>query len=167
MARAPRRGDGRGAHRRRARDIPSAHRPRARAAATCRPVRGRDRAPRRKESRYGDARLLPCRLMRPHRRIGAGRARCLALCRARSASGEDRPRLRTGLLRTQSDPEAADCEPNRRRVGADQRHYLGGPPGVVPQIARPDLCCGDRRRACLLVCGRSLRKSGRRDPERS
>ena len=118
-------------------------------------------------ARYGDARLLPCGPMRAHRRIGAGRARCLALCRARSASGEDHPRLRRGFLRTQSDPEAADREPNCGCVGADQRHYLGGPPGVVPQIARPDLCCGDRRRACLLVCGRSLRKSGRRDPERS
>jgi hypothetical protein len=40
---------------------------------------------------------------------------------------------------------------NRRRVGAHERHFLGGPPGVVPQIAWPDLRCGDRRRACLLV----------------
>src|SRR6516165_9316780 len=45
----------------------------------------------------------------------------LTLCRARSAGGEDHPRLRRGLLRTQSDPQAADCEPNRRRVGAGQR----------------------------------------------
>ena len=39
----------------------------------------------------------------------------------------------------------ADCGPNRRRVGADQRHYLGGPTGVIPQVARSDLYCGDRR----------------------
>jgi hypothetical protein len=120
-----------------------------------------------KSRAISDARLLPCRPMRAHRRIGAGRARCLALCRTRSAGGEDYPRLRRGLLRTQSDPEAADREPKCGCVGADQRHHLGGPPGVFPQTARPDLCCGDRRRACLLVCGRSLRKSGRRDPERS
>src|SRR6516165_2079477 len=135
--------------------------------ATFRALTGRDRAPRREESRYGDARLLPCRPMRPHRRIGAGRTRCLALCRALSASGEDHPRLRRGFLRTQSDPEAADREPNCGCVGVDQRHYLGGPAGVVPQIVRPDLCCGNRRRACLLVCGRSLRQPGCRDPERS
>src|SRR5215831_6994424 len=50
--------------------------------ATFRALTGRDREPRRKESRHGDARLLPCRPMRAHRRIGAGRARRLALCRA-------------------------------------------------------------------------------------
>ena len=54
------------------------------------------------------------------------------------------PRLLGSLLRTQSDPEAADREPHCGCVGADQRHYLGGPPGVVPQIAWPDLCCGNR-----------------------
>jgi hypothetical protein len=122
---------------------------------------GRDHEPLQRVDQFaavscGDTRHLHCRPMRAHRRIGAWRARCPALCRARSAGGEDHPRLRRGLLRTQSDPEAAGREPNCGCVGADQRHYLGGPPGVVPQAAWPDLCCRHRRRAArhfiIFVC---------------
>ena len=89
--------------------------------------------------------------VRPLRCAGPGRARCLTLCRTRSASGEDHPRLRRGLLRTQSDPEAADREPNCGCVRTHQRDYPGGPPGKFSKTERPNVCCGARRRACLLV----------------
>jgi PAS domain S-box-containing protein len=92
--------------------------------ATRRRVRGRSWQAWRQVASLGDA----CRL---HRRSVQApscsrRARCLALHCPGSAAGGDCPRLRDGSLRTVPNPQAVDCQSNRRHAGTHQQHQRRG-----------------------------------------